>query len=230
MSIPKLLTSTYVAETDTVTKQILAAYETSGLTIDTHLSAIVSTLSPLSNQMNIALGRSNAESILDEHDILRDDAFRAVYYLVGGLSYHSDGAIATAAKEVAELFEPQGLGVIKESYAVESAYIEALITRLNESAVIEKLQLIPGASMAVAVLTEAQIAFAAASVSYEEQKASDKTALSATALKHDIFSVINGKLVVYLRAMILVDEPTFGVFGGTVAQIIRSNNSDVKRR
>ncbi len=42
--------------------------------------------------------------------------------------------------------------------------------------------------------------------------------------------IINNKLVTYLRAMIMVDEPTYGDFARTIAQMIEDNNEVVKKR
>ena len=42
--------------------------------------------------------------------------------------------------------------------------------------------------------------------------------------------IINDKLVVYLRAMIQVDESTYGDFTRTIAEIIDDNNEVVKKR
>ncbi len=44
------------------------------------------------------------------------------------------------------------------------------------------------------------------------------------------FKLLNGKLVVYLNAMAIVNEDTYGSFVRTVAQIIADNNDNVKRR
>jgi hypothetical protein len=54
--------------------------------------------------------------------------------------------------------------------------------------------------------------------------------MNATALKKEVIDVINNQLVVYLDAMMLVDEATYGAFGRTVAEIIDTTNEMVKKR
>ncbi|MCG6185901.1 hypothetical protein [Maribellus maritimus] len=42
--------------------------------------------------------------------------------------------------------------------------------------------------------------------------------------------MLNGKIVVYLRAMEIVDEATYGALARTIAEIIADNNETVKKR
>ncbi len=53
---------------------------------------------------------------------------------------------------------------------------------------------------------------------------------NATTIKKEVVNIINNNLVVYLRAMEQVDEPTYGNFARTIAQIIANNNEVVKKR
>ncbi len=43
-------------------------------------------------------------------------------------------------------------------------------------------------------------------------------------------SLVNNKIVIYLRAMEIVYEPTYGAFARTIAEIIDDNNEIVKKR
>jgi|WetSurMetagenome_2_1015567.scaffolds.fasta_scaffold453704_2 hypothetical protein len=49
-------------------------------------------------------------------------------------------------------------------------------------------------------------------------------------IKKEVLSIINEKLVVYLNAMIQVNETKYGEFAVTVAQIIDDMNVTVKKR
>ncbi len=53
---------------------------------------------------------------------------------------------------------------------------------------------------------------------------------NATIIKKEVVTVINKKIVVYLRAMFQVNELTYGNFARTIAQIITDNNEAVKKR
>jgi len=45
-----------------------------------------------------------------------------------------------------------------------------------------------------------------------------------------VVNLINDKLVVYLRAMMQVNDATYGDIGRTVGEIIDANNEVVKKR
>lgn len=82
----------------------------------------------------------------------------------------------------------------------------------------------------VTELRSAQTAFEAAKVVYEEEKAKEGTGSNASGVKKEVLAIINDKLVVYLRAMVQVDEAKYGDFTRTVAGIIDDNNVIVKKR
>ena len=53
---------------------------------------------------------------------------------------------------------------------------------------------------------------------------------NATLVKKEVLTLLNDKIVVYLRAMDQVNAATYGVFVATVAQIIADTNEQVKKR
>ena len=79
-------------------------------------------------------------------------------------------------------------------------------------------------------LTAVQLEFKEAAVAFEAEKAEEGTEESASKIKLEVVSIINEKIVIYLRAMIQVDEPTYGELTRTTAQIIEDNNVIVKKR
>ena len=87
-----------------------------------------------------------------------------------------------------------------------------------------------GLAEIIAELQAAQDDFEETRIAYEEEKAKEGTLENATTIKKDVVTIINDKLVVYLRAMIQVDEATYGDFTRTVAEIIDDNNEVVKKR
>ena len=75
-----------------------------------------------------------------------------------------------------------------------------------------------------------QTAFETARIAYETEKAREGNQANATTLKNAVLDTINKRVVVYLRAMELVEEPVYGEFACTVATLIADNNLVVKKR
>ncbi len=123
-----------------------------------------------------------------------------------------------------------GVAIVSESNAVESSLINALLTRFAEPSVAEQIAKLPGMAMLVAELREAQDAFEQARLVLNTANAQDNIEMSASELKNEILKLVNGKLTIYLQAMAIVDEPIYGEFMRTVAEVIKSNNVTVKRR
>jgi hypothetical protein len=120
--------------------------------------------------------------------------------------------------------------VTNESYSTESSLINSLLGDLAKPDMQEPVAAVSGCAELIAVLQTAQEAFEQARVAYEEEKAQEGTETNATTLKKEVIDVINNRLVVYLDAMMLVDEATYGAFGRTVAEIIDATNEMVKKR
>ena len=82
----------------------------------------------------------------------------------------------------------------------------------------------------ITALQSAQAEFEAARIACEAEKAKESTEQNATTVKKAVVRIINERIVVYLRAMEIVDETAYGAFARTIAQIIADNNEVVKKR
>ncbi|WP_167619702.1 DUF6261 family protein [Maribellus sediminis] len=228
--IPILMSKSRVTEVDAVSMRMIGAYQTTSLSTDTHLSEMFIDLESFSAALTAAIKRSKAESDLEEKDEARDQPLRSLSYLLVGYLHHPDQAVQAAAELVDDVFEKYGLRIIHESYASESSLIASLLDDLSKPKIQDAIALLPGCADTVAALQTAQVAFEAARIAYEQEKAEESTQANATKMKADVLSLINDKIVVYLRAMELVDEPAYGAFARTVATIIAENNEVVKKR
>ncbi len=76
----------------------------------------------------------------------------------------------------------------------------------------------------------AQTDFEQARIVYETEKAKEGMVENATLVKKYVLTILNDKIVIYLRAMEQAIPETFGVFAGTVAEIIATTNEQVKKR
>jgi hypothetical protein len=228
--IEKLIITSRTTEVDAVSKRIIESFKNSGLGSDANLSGIFSELEPYSQKLSAAIRQSKAESNLDEEDEKRDDEVRGLNYMLLGYLHNPDPAIRSAAEAVAKVFDKYGVSVTGESYASESSLVTSMLDDLSKSNLQEVIAAMPGCTEQIAALQTAQDEFEAARVAYDEQKAKEETRENATELKKAVAGIINDKLVVYLRAMMQVDEATYGDFGRTVDEIISENNEVVKRR
>lgn len=94
----------------------------------------------------------------------------------------------------------------------------------------EAIALLPGCADVITALQTTQNDFEAARIVYEQEKAEESTQANASEVKAEVLAMINDKIVIYLRAMEVVDEPAYGAFARTVATIIADNNEVVKKR
>lgn len=228
--IDNLKSTSRVTEVDAVSMRMLGAYQTTSLSSDPHLSTMFTELESLSAALTAAINRSKAESDLEEKDEARDTQIRALYYLVMGFLHHPDAAIQQAAQTVNKVFEKYGVSITGESYATESSLIASLLDELSKQKIQDAIALLPGCADVITALQAAQQAFEAARITYEQEKAQESTQASATKQKPELVALINDKIVVYLRAMEVVDEETYGAFARTIATIIAENNEVVKKR
>jgi len=226
----KLTDKTRTTEMNTVTDMIITEYEKANLSSDTYLTNIFEELLPINANLTRAINRIKAESNLKEMDALRDSKVRAVHYLTLGFVHHPDEAINTAAKLVNSVFEHYGMNIVIQSYAVESSLIESLLIDLSKEDLQSSIALLPGLSQLIEELTTAETAFEEAQLTFQTKKADEGNKESASEIKKKVIVIINDKLIVYLRAMELVDETKYGKFVKTVAQTIDDINTVIKKR
>jgi hypothetical protein len=226
----KLISNCRTTETDAVAARIGGAYEKSGPESDTRLNEMITDLREKRVLLMEAIKRAKAESDLEEKDEVRDNGLRSLVYLVQGFTHHPDPAVKAAAVKVDDVLDRYGLSVTKESYSTESALINSLLADLSKPNMQEPVAALSGCAELIAALQTAQEAFEQTRIAYEEEKAQKGTETNATTLKKEVIDVINNQLVVYLDAMMLVDEATYGAFVRTVAEIIDATNEMVKRR
>jgi hypothetical protein len=229
-TMQKLMTNSRITETDAVAARIGGAYEKSGPESDTRLNEMITDLREKRARLLEAIKRAKAESDLEEKDEVRDNGLRSLVYLVQGFTHHPDPAVKAAAVKVDDVLDRYGLSVTDESYSTESSLINSLLTDLAKPNMQEAIAALSGCAELIAALRAAQDDFEQARIAYEAEKAQEGTEANATTLKKDVTDIINNRIVVYLNAMMLVDDAAYGAFGRTVAEIIDENNEMVKRR
>jgi hypothetical protein len=229
-TLNKLLANAKTTEVDAVSSRIVTESKKNDWSEDTHLTGIWGKLEPASQKLNIAVNRIKAESKLEEKDEQRDNKIRAVHYLVLGLMHHPDAVIKAAAQKVDAVFEHYGLSITNQSYATESSLIESLLKDFAEADLQPAIASLPGLSQIINELKIAQTSFEEALLLFEKEKAKEGNKETATEIKKEVLSIINDKLIVYLAAMIQVNNQKYGEFAGTIAQVINDINVQIKKR
>jgi hypothetical protein len=228
--LEKLMTNSRVTEIDAVSMRMIGAYKNTTLSSDLHLVSMFSALAPQTVLLTAAIKRIKVDSMLESKDETRGDEVRALNYLILGLLHHPDVEIKAAAQKVEKVFDNYGVAITGESYAVESSLIVSLLGDLAKPKLQAAIAKLSGCAEIIASLQAAQEDFEATRIAYETEKAEEGTHANATTIKKEVLDIINDQIVIYLRAMEQVDEPNYGAFTRTIAEIIDDNNEVVKKR
>ena len=227
--IEKLMTNSRNTEVNDATTRVSGAFKNSGIT-DPYLDPTFNSLDAANLNLSMVVKRSKTESDLDEKDEVRDDKYRALFYLHNGFLYHPTKKIKEAAQVLMNLFNKYGLSVVGESYATESSLIGSLLLDLAKPEFQGNISTLSGCAELIAELQVAQTDFEQVRIAYETEKAKEGMVENASIVRKEVIDILNNKIVVYLNAMSQVNPATFGVFANTCAQIIDDNNEQVKKR
>ncbi len=229
-TLSNLFSVSRITEVNAVGGRIIFEYDKNDWSTDLHLTSIFDLLKAENAILTSAINRIKAESVLEEKDEIRDEKIRSIYYLIVGYTHHPDLVIKASAIKLNNIFEHYGLELTSRSYAIESSLIDSLLEEFANPDIVTAIADLRGLSVLITELTAAQLEFREAAVAFEAEKAEEGTEESASKIKLEVVSIINEKIVIYLRAMIQVDEPTYGELTRTTAQIIEDNNMIVKKR
>jgi hypothetical protein len=197
---------------------------------ETNLTNIFGDLQPENTKLEEAINREKAISDLDEKDENRDQKVQALYYLIMGYLHNPETTVKSAAEAVDKVFSRYGVEIIQDSYSTESGLISSMITDLSAEELQPSIEALPGLSRAISELQTAQTGFENARLAYEKEAAKDANEETATNVKKEVVKIINERLVVYLRAMVSIDETKYGELTITIGKIIADNNEEVKKR
>jgi hypothetical protein len=228
--ISNLLMKSRVTEVDNSFTRINGAYQNTTLNSDPNLMKIFGPLQEKSTLLAGAIRRLKTQSAQQPNDEVRDEKIDALYYLLLSFSHHPDEAVRNAALRLLEIFGQYGLEMKDESYATESSLVNSLVNDYANRDREADIALVPQCAEYIAALKAAQANFDGNRVAFEEARAEEGTLENASALKKAMVVLINNQLVPYLNVMAQLDEPAYGAFARTVAEIIAENNEVVKKR
>jgi hypothetical protein len=228
--IEKIKVNSRITEIHGTARTLSTSYQQSGLTADPFLMGIFAKLDPKTTELGEAIDRSKAESILAEKDDVRDEAVRAVGYLVQGYLYYPKESVRNAAIAVKAVFDKYGFSVTKESYVSESSHIVSMLSDFAAPDIVAALTELKGVDQNIASLQSAEDDFETTRAQYAEEEAEEATKVSATVLKKEVVEIINDDLVQFLRSGERFQPDMYGTFARTIDQIIDDNNEQVKKR
>lgn len=227
--IQKLIIWSRKTEIDDVAARLSAAFGVSGIT-DPYLTTCFAALGEKHLALSLAINRPRAASQLKEKDAVRDQKTYALHQLLSGYACHPDETIYTAAQTLLAVFDNFGTALTRESYAVESSFMGALLLRLAQPEYQNAIATLSGCAELIARLQAAQDDFEQTRIAYETEKAKEGMLETATGIKKAVAKIINDKIVTYLRAMEQANPTDYSGLAGTVAVIIAETNRAVKKR
>ncbi|MGD8782681.1 MAG: DUF6261 family protein [Ignavibacteria bacterium] len=226
----KLIMKSRVAEVFSAANRMILEFDSGDWSEETNLTNIFGDLQPENTKLEEAINREKAISDLDEKDENRDQKVQALYYLIMGYLHNPETTVKSAAEAVDKVFSRYGVEIIQDSYSTESGLISSMITDLSAEELQPSIEALPGLSRAISELQTAQTGFENARLAYEKEAAKDANEETATNVKKEVVKIINERLVVYLRAMVSIDETKYGELTITIGKIIADNNEEVKKR
>jgi len=230
MMFSNLTPQSRITEVNSLSVKLGLTYTKQSLESDTYLAGLFSYLHDKSDLLGVAINRSKAESNLDDKDVLRDEKVQALYYLLLGAVYNPNAEISASAKKLYSIFEKYGLKMIKEGYLIESSLIESMLEDYADLSLQADIAAVLGCADLIASLQTAQNDFRTADTIWDEEKTKEDLTQSASDIKKEVLTIINGKIVVYLKAMSQVNSEVYAEFAKAVSDIINEVNQAVKRR
>lgn len=226
MNIKKLKTGTRVAIVASAAREIGIAFANDAqIHQNSDLVGIMGDISLQETAINVVINQQNTFTVQDAKDGVRDSIIRNLAKAIAGYKSIPVESIRSAALELDAVFASFGVSIADEAYVLESGQINAFLPKATTPAMKEKTKLLPGIDELLNSLAAAQADFEKSYVAYEEALADKKEASTASALKPALVETINGKLVILLRAVAMLNSDLYGRFATVVGQIIERANS-----
>lgn len=215
------LKTTELAQFVTSTVQLFSL--NSELKDDEILVNMLNEIETLGNRLSIAIKSDKTESNLAELDLIRDNYISAIFNLIKGYTYHPAEIIKSSAVKIQKICEKYKR-INKESYRVESALVESLLTDFkSETSAIKNLN---GVEELINELYKSEDNLKKAMATYTQDKSNKQE--SASSLKKPLLSLINDKLIAFLNLAILSEK--YKQFATLIETEITKVNADVQKR
>lgn len=231
MKMQKLMTTVRTTEIDDVSDRLIVLFKSeNALQDEPFLKSLFAELEQLSAKITEAIKKDVKLSSLEEADLYRDNAIRSLHNVLLGYRSMPIASLKEQGEKLYTVFSKYGVKITKENYATESSLIESLLLDLSASELQSAITALSGVRECIAELRKTQTAFTNLRLEYEKTVAERGTSVSASALKKPMLNLINGKLLPYLSAMIMVDSVKYETFTHNILQVLEDTNTAVKRR
>lgn len=230
MKLLKLIAKSRNTEVNAVAGRISSAFHESSLEGDAILTPILVEIDAKNQELTIAVNRMKAESDLEAKDEVRDNSHHALYHFVFGSTFSATASTKDAANQLFTVLEHYGIGIVNDNYDTESSELDSLLLDLASPKLSAAIAALDGCGTLIADLQEAQDAFKAARLTFQEERAQEGQQLNATKLKQEVVALLNNKLIAVLNGLLISAEATYGEFAAVVNQIVETNNETVKKR
>lgn len=227
----KLNPNTRITEADSLTDSLVDLFaKQEGLVGDSFLTGLFDKIKIRSQNLTTAIKRTKVISALDELDTKRDEIVRALGNILTGYASLPIENKKSAAKSLLEIYDKYGRAITSENYATESSLIESMLEDFGSPAISEHVLALEGVAETLKSLREAENAFKQANSEYVQDTASSANEESAIAIKKDLVTLINEKLVPYLDTMTMASPEKYSEFAKHIEIEIGRTNETVKKR
>ena len=223
----KLNPNVRVADVDTFSDALVVLHKGAGIA-DANLDAMMARISALSDALTTAIKRDKVYSGLEEADAVRDEAILALDALLSGYAVVPLAAVSEKAKKLKAVFDKYGKAITRAKYDEESSYIESLLQDFAAAMSAEESESLTGYQELVAKLRAAEDDFKAKTAAYV--KAGATVNESASAVKKQLTSFINGTFIPYLASVSGISDAYTGFALEVAARIERVNASASRKK
>ncbi len=213
-----------------VADRIIATYQQSNLITNNTLAALMEQMIALKDTFSSAINRMKEASELEDKDLVRDNTFKSLYFLVQGATFHPEDELNVAAQRIFTYLEHYGLDITRENYDSETSLLDSLITDISTNELQNAASKITGCAQLLEKLKLAQHDFKETRRKYQSSQSDSEKKSNATELKKQMIDFINTKLLVYLAGMMVVEEQAYAPLVTNINTTISEHNKIVRMR
>lgn len=215
---------------DTASRLTMLYKSETTLANDPILKPVFGQIETLAEELSQAIKSDKILSELDKADNVRDEAVRQLEKYLKSYANIPVETLRKSGEKLYAVFSKYGVGITRESYAVESAHIESLLKDLAEPTLQTDISALEGIAPTIEALKTAQADFAQRRLTHEKNLATQSKRPKSADLKKQLLKQINIGLIPYLTSASFVNPEAFTHFADTVAQIINTINGAVSSR
>lgn len=205
----KIKANIRISELDTLSNTLIRLYraacaEGNSLSKDGNLESMMVEVEKIAAEISGVVHRGRVASSLDEADVDRDRIVRNLSKALEGYASIPISEKSSAADRLLAIFQRYGRGIAVKNYAEESSLVESLLGDFSSDAAKADAQKLEGIPELLDALRASQDAFHAANDAFTAAKTGRGE--NASLIKKRLLSVLNGRLIPYLKAVVFAEE------------------------